>query len=693
MRLGLTQNLRAEQRMVQSPQMIQAMQILQCPMIELQGQIEQELQENVFLEVNEDTERRREEGATDTDGNRVELDDGRRDEDEKPTLEERLSSQFEHEIDQLEQRTQPLGTRTRGSEEESDRRLEMLYNTPDHGVTLSEHLLEQVREQDVATPLYTVAEHIVFSLDDNARLADNAEQIAMDLQAPLPLVEQAIDLIRSLDPPGVGAADLRDCLLMQLDRMSYVRPLTRQLVEHHLDDLALNKLPKIAKETGTSIDEIKDSWAFIRDVLNPHPGALFTQSRNSSVVPDVIVQEVDGQFEVRTERGSLPELVISASYRNLLREARSDPKVHEYLRKKIESAKWFIEAVHQRQNTIQRIASEIVRRQEQFLRHGVQHLVPMKMQEVADTVGVHISTVSRAINGKYVETPQGIFEIKRFFSGGHGDRLRKDAEPTSSQGSAQVHRRERRQANSLLRRSARRRALTARRTHRAAHRHQVPQGTRYREFDSSQGILTSRHPSATTSPNHRTDRMVRVTEAKSGQVIRYQNELFKIVKYSHIAPGNWRAIHHLLLRNLKTGKQKEVRMNTSDTIEVLFVETKNCLYSYKDANGFVFMDNESFEEFHLQEDQLGNDILYINEGDSVDVMFIENSPISLQLPASVVLEVVEAEEAARGDTVSQIQKTAKLNTGIEIKVPAHIKVGERVKVATETGEFQGRSSD
>lgn len=187
--------------------------------------------------------------------------------------------------------------------------------------------------------------------------------------------------------------------------------------------------------------------------------------------------------------------------------------------------------------------------------------------------------------------------------------------------------------------------------------------------------------------------MVRVTEAKTGQVIRYQNELYKIVKYSHIAPGNWRAIHHLLLRNLKTGKQKEVRMNTSDQVDVLFVETKSCQYLYKEPLGYVFMDNENYEQFHLSEDVVADDLRFLNEGDSVDVMFVESTPLSLQLPAAVVLEVTEAEEAARGDTVSQIQKTAKVETGYEVKVPAHIKVGEKIKINTETGEFLGRSQD
>ena len=136
------------------------------------------------------------------------------------------------------------------------------------------------------------------------------------------------------------------------------------------------------------------------------------------VVPDVFVEERDGKFEVRTERGAIPELGISPVYRNLLKEARSDPKIYEYLRRKIDSAKWFIEAIHQRQNTIHRIAAEIVVRQEGFLRHGIRSLQPLKMQEVADKVGVHISTVSRAIAEKYIETPQGVFALRRFFTGG-----------------------------------------------------------------------------------------------------------------------------------------------------------------------------------------------------------------------------------------------------------------------------------
>jgi RNA polymerase sigma-54 factor len=224
--------------------------------------------------------------------------------------------------------------------------------------------------------------------------------------------------VRDLEPVGVGARDLRDCLLMQLDHLTYVPALTRRLVEEHLDDLAMNKLPKIAKESGATIDAIKEAWEFLKLHCNPHPGAEFGAGPASGVVPDVVVEEVDGRFEVKSQRGTLPDLAISGVYRSLLQEAKNDPKVYEYLRRKIDAAKWFIEALHQRQNTIERVATEVVRRQEGFLRHGVQHLKPMKMQDIADAVRVHISTVSRATSGKYIQTPQGVFDMKRFFSSG-----------------------------------------------------------------------------------------------------------------------------------------------------------------------------------------------------------------------------------------------------------------------------------
>jgi len=186
---------------------------------------------------------------------------------------------------------------------------------------------------------------------------------------------------------------------------------------------------------------------------------------------------------------------------------------------------------------------------------------------------------------------------------------------------------------------------------------------------------------------------IKVTDAKRGMVIKFQGELYQIVKYDHVTPGNWRAIHHLNLKNLKTGKQKDVRMNTSDQIDVQYVDTRRCQYLYKDANGCVFMDNETFDQFHLPEEVLGTDMQWVPEGSEVDVMYVGGEAMSLQLEPAVTLEVIEAEEAARGDTVSNVQKEAKVETGAVVKVPAHIKTGERIKINTETGEFVSRAKD
>ena len=184
---------------------------------------------------------------------------------------------------------------------------------------------------------------------------------------------------------------------------------------------------------------------------------------------------------------------------------------------------------------------------------------------------------------------------------------------------------------------------------------------------------------------------IRVTEAKKGMVIRYEGDLYQIMKYDHVTPGNWRAIHHLNLKSLKTGKQKDVRMNTSDQIEPVFMDSREAQYLYKDSLGYTFMDNDNYEQFVLSADVLGDTMKFITENSDCTVVFCEGEALTVQLPPSVVLEVTETEPAARGDTVSNVQKAATVETGLEVKVPAHIKQGEKIKISTETGEFMGRA--
>jgi elongation factor P len=184
---------------------------------------------------------------------------------------------------------------------------------------------------------------------------------------------------------------------------------------------------------------------------------------------------------------------------------------------------------------------------------------------------------------------------------------------------------------------------------------------------------------------------IRVTEAKKGMVVRYENELYQITRYDHLTPDNLRAIHHLNLKNLKNGRQKELRMKTSDSLDLVYLDSRESQYLFKDSLGYTFMDNENFEQFVLNAEVIGDAMQYITENSTVTVVFCDGEALTVQLPPMVVLEIVEAEEAARGDTVSSVQKPARCNTGLEIKVPAHIKVGEKVRINTETGEFQGRA--
>jgi len=184
---------------------------------------------------------------------------------------------------------------------------------------------------------------------------------------------------------------------------------------------------------------------------------------------------------------------------------------------------------------------------------------------------------------------------------------------------------------------------------------------------------------------------IRVTEAKKGMVVRYEGDLYQITRYDHLTPGNLRAIHHVYLKNLKNGRQKEVRMKTSDQLDLVYLDSRDSQYLFKDSLGYTFMDNENFEQFVLSADVVGDTMQYITENSTVTVVFCEGESLTVQLPPVVVLEIVETEDAARGDTVSSVQKPATCSTGLVIKVPAHIKKGEKVKVNTDTGEFLGRA--
>jgi len=423
MRLGLTQSPRLEQRLIQSPQLIQAMQVLQLPLIDLQGRIEQELLENPFLEVAE---------PAPEDVNGVAA-PPRPAAPASETPAGPLADWESKAIQTLEAFERLAGERSprrpRGSDEDAERKAEALANTPQLARNVAELLMPQIGFLELDEKEHAIAEYLVSSLDPRGYLRTPIEEIALDpdLATTPEQVSAVIEKLRPLGPPGLFAKDLRECLLLQLRHTfgpDAPQTLEYILVDRYLEDVAMNRLPKIARELQREIDDLKEAIETIRH-LHPNPAGGEVSEPSASVVPDVVVREVDGKYEIRLERGSVPDLRVSGDIAKLLEQAKGDPKVHEFLERKYQSARWFKEAIERRRITLDKICRAIFRRQEDFLEQGVAGLRPLKMQEIADEVGVHISTVSRAISGKYVDTPRGVFPLKYFFVGGtvteHGE--------------------------------------------------------------------------------------------------------------------------------------------------------------------------------------------------------------------------------------------------------------------------------
>ncbi|MBI4602908.1 MAG: RNA polymerase factor sigma-54 [Planctomycetes bacterium] len=403
MKLELTQKL--QQSQILAPQMILSMDVLLLNVAELQNRIEKEFTENPALEIAENI------------GEEAESKDAA-----KPPEPAPAESELFRQIEAF-QRSHPDGSEDwrprRPRSDDGGDRLEMLQNTEGKPLGLKEHLTQQLHLQDLGRELQEIGEQIINNLDHRGYLLCPASEVFDSLGGGLKRedFDRALAAVRSLDPAGVGAEDLRQCLLLQLERDKQEYPLETQIILKHLEDLGENRIPKIAKELGATLDEIKDAIEIVAS-LDPIPGARYESPPTIYVRPDVFVEKVEGKLEVRVEDGSLPQLNISESCRRLLKESRGNPEVAGFIRKKIESAQWLIQAVRQRQRTLYDIAVAMVDYQRELMERGPEHLRAMRMQTIADLVHVHISTVSRAIKGKYMQTPWGLFEMRYFFTGG-----------------------------------------------------------------------------------------------------------------------------------------------------------------------------------------------------------------------------------------------------------------------------------
>jgi len=414
MRLDISPQLRLDLRLKLAPQMIQSMEILQLPLLALQERIEQELVENPVLEARARTAESPE-APQEPEVARSEADVPARVEEDFRNL-DRMPDEWERYLEN----PLPPGRVARRSRGERDPKLDAMYNTAAPGVSLQEFLEQQVGFLDLDSDTRAMAHHLIWNIDDNGYVRFPLEEIvaSMDGRGDLALAERTLTLIQTLDPPGVGARDLRECLLLQLDRAGLgENGLVRSLIEHHLDDIEQNRLPHIAKTTGADLEAVKAAVQALGH-LTPKPGSRYVNETVPYVIPDVSVVETEWGYEVRLEDTWTPHLYISRGYRDLARRPDIDPRAREFVSAKIRSAKWLIDSIEQRRTTLLAVARSIVKAQEAFLDQGLTHIKPLKMQTVADDVGVHVSTVSRAISGKYIQTPRGIYPMKFFFTGG-----------------------------------------------------------------------------------------------------------------------------------------------------------------------------------------------------------------------------------------------------------------------------------
>jgi RNA polymerase sigma-54 factor len=283
-----------------------------------------------------------------------------------------------------------------------------IENTLSTSGSLSDHLMWQLSLQTNDEKLREIGAAIIGNLDDDGYLVASVEEIAAMGDWPVADVEKALQHIQTFDPIGVAARDLQECLWLQIKHLGLEGTPTEKIVTEHLRLLQNHQIPEIARKLGVQIEDLKEHVEIIRN-LDPKPGSRYNPTQSQYVIPDVYVMKVEDQYVAVLNEEGLPQLRISPYYRRLLDKGTSD---------KFRSALWLIKSVDQRQKTIHKVATSIINFQRDFLDHGIEHLRPLVLRDVANDIGMHESTVSRVVNNKYMHTPQGVFEMKFFFHSG-----------------------------------------------------------------------------------------------------------------------------------------------------------------------------------------------------------------------------------------------------------------------------------
>lgn len=452
MRIDAGQHLRMSQQMKLAPRMIQSMEILQMPMAALEERIEQELASNPTLELRE--------SGSDRDEVRAELIQAERDnrEGERPLVvgEEatgtatadpdgggKAADDFERLTNLVEEYGDAWGDNAydsdydfgrRGSlagDGERDRKLDALANTAARGMSLYDQLMDQWRMVETAPNTWRAGEYLIGFIDADGYIRTDEQTLLSQLPQGLSKhdLHAAWDLLRTtLEPPGLGAKDLRECLLLQIDAKERSAAaegedvdlsLERTLVDEHLKDIEANRLPKIAKAVDRTVEEVKQAILNLRQ-FQPHPGRLLASDSPRTINPDAIVEydEENDTYTARLTNNRIPSLSINPAYKRMLKNGAVDKRTKDFVGTNLRSARWLLDAIRQRHSTLLRVINVVLQAQRDYFDQGPQALKPLPMTLVADQLGIHVATVSRAVNEKYLQTPRGIVPLRMFFSGG-----------------------------------------------------------------------------------------------------------------------------------------------------------------------------------------------------------------------------------------------------------------------------------
>ena len=401
MRMGYGLNVEQSQKLIMTPELRQAITVLQLSSLELSTYIEQQFEENPLLELKEEEVERAESDVAEA--KQVEPADERK----------------EYDMDWEEYFHDSSDLGMIHQERVQDQPDYSYENFLSQAPTLSEHLLFQLSTSPCQFRERLIGEYLIGNIDENGYLCVSLREVASKLNIDESEAYQALTLVQGFDPTGVGARDLVECLLIQVNQLGIKNDILEQLIKEHLVDLSKGKVNHIAQALGISVQEVQKAADLLK-TLDPKPGRNFANLNDTRyIVPDIFLEKVEGEYIILVNDGTIPRITINTTYRSVLsKDKNCDSRTRRFVETKLNAAAWLIRSIEQRRLTLYKVAKCLVELQRDFLDHGVKYLKPLNLKKVAGLVNLHESTVSRATSNKYIQTPQGVFDMRYFFSTG-----------------------------------------------------------------------------------------------------------------------------------------------------------------------------------------------------------------------------------------------------------------------------------